>query len=250
MPRVSCVMASAIAAAVVVPAGLAGVADTFDSGVNLGAWRLTTNPDRLYQIEPTGGNPGAYLHGQVATAVPTWYVSDPANNPFLGDYATMGGGGVTNFSFDMTISGGIQVPDRNMTLHLVTTLGTGDLSLGIEAFFVGTDISNFSPGWNHYTYPLNASDAAIPTGWVVTEGNGTPGTAADWHTLMTHIEGVHFSLGTPGFFYPSLGIWDLGLDNVTLTTVPTPGASVLLAAGTIGLLTGRRAARSRRNAHP
>jgi hypothetical protein len=214
----------------------ADVIDTFDNNVNLGAWRLTTNPNMLYQIEANGGNPGAYLHGQVSTAVPTWYISNTVGNPFIGDYAAQG---VTSFSFNMTISGGIQVPDRNMTLHLFTTLGTGDLSLGIEAYSIGTDISQFPIGWANYSYAIDATSATIPNGWVVFEGNGDPGTDADWHSLMTHIENVTMDLGTPGFFYPNLGVWDLGLDNVTLTMVPAPGTGAVVLLSII-TLPGRR----------
>jgi hypothetical protein len=228
-----CVLALLAFACAVSGPARADVIDTFDNDVNLGTWRLTTNPNRLYRIEPTGGNPGAYLHGQVATAVPTWYVSNPVGNPFLGDYAAEG---VSGFSCDMTISGGIQVPDRNLTLHLLTTLGTGDPSLGIEAYFVGADISQFPVGWRNYSYPLAAGSATIPAGWVVTEGNGMPGTDADWRMLVRHVEDVHMALGTPGFFYPNIGVWDLGLDNVTLSTVPGPGASVLAAVGALSLL--------------
>jgi hypothetical protein len=141
----------------------------------------------------------------------------------------------------MTISGGIQVPNRNMTLHLLTTLGTGDPKLGIEAYNVGTDISDFTPGWNTYAYALDASSAVIPSGWVVTEGNGNPGTDADWHALVTHVENVTMALGTPGFFYPNLGLWDLGLDNVTLSTSPLPGPGTLtLIVFATPILTRRR----------
>ena len=46
--------------------------DGFEDLTDRGGWRLTDNTLRLLQVEPSGGNPGAYLHGQVATAVPTW----------------------------------------------------------------------------------------------------------------------------------------------------------------------------------
>ena len=218
------VLATLVALGATMAPASADLTDTFDNNVNLGTWRVTFNPNFLYQIEPSGGNPGAYLHAQVSTAVPTWFISNPANNPFVGNYAAEG---VTSFSFDMTISGGAQVPNRNMTLHLTTTLGTGDPALGIEAYSIGDDISVFPVGWHSFLYPLNAASATIPQGWVVTEGNGNPGTNADWHNLMTHIENVNMALGTPGFFYPNLGVWDLGLDNVRLTTVPGPGAAIV-----------------------
>src|SRR5215475_13845131 len=92
------VLGMATVAAVAAPVA-ADVVDTFTNNVNLGAWRLTTNPNMLYQIEPTGGNPGAYLHGQVSTAVPTWYIDVPSGNPYTGDFAAEG---IQSFKFDMT----------------------------------------------------------------------------------------------------------------------------------------------------
>jgi hypothetical protein len=215
----------------------ADVVDTFDNNVNQGTWRLTNNPNRLYRIETSGGNPGAYLHGQVATAVPTWYIDQPVGNPFTGDFAAAG---FRSFRFDLTISGGIQVPDRVLTFHLFTTLGTGDPTQGIDAYHLGEDISNYMPGWNTYAYPLDAASPTIPAGWHVTEGNGSPGTDADWRSLMTHIEDVHMELGQPGYAYPNLGVWDLGLDNVTLSTSPLPAPGSLLVLAGAPLLTRRR----------
>ena len=52
-------------------------------------------------IEPDGGNPAAYLHGQVNSSIPTWYVpvgTTPTH--FLGNYAAKGVGGI---SFDLDI---------------------------------------------------------------------------------------------------------------------------------------------------
>jgi hypothetical protein len=225
----------AVAVGLLAAGARADVVDTFDNNVNQGTWRLTSNTSRLYQIEPTGGNPGAYLHGQVAAAVPTWYVSNPTANPFLGNYSATG---VHSFAFDLNISGGVQVPDRVLTLHLYTTLGTGDPAQGIEAYELGTDISNYQPGWFRYMYSLNAGSTSIPQGWVVTEGNGNPGTDADWRTLVSHVENITMALGQPGYFYPNLNVWDIGLDNVTLSTVPAPAG--IGAVGLAGLIGARR----------
>lgn len=240
MPRVRC--AFAVLALTIGASVRADVIDTFDNGVNLGTWRLTSNPGRLYQIEPSGGNPGAYLHGQVAAAVPTWYIDQPNGNPFTGDYAAEG---VSAFSYDMNISGGVQVPDRNVTLHLYTTLGTGDPVQGIEGYSIGDDISEYRPEWLHHAYPLDAASATIPAGWVVFEGDGTPGTDADWQALVRHVENVTIALGTPGFFYPNLNVWDLGLDNVQLTTVPAPGTMGGLMMLLAPMVTRRRRGRGR-----
>src|SRR5947207_4426804 len=105
-----------------VPSLRAGFVETFEDGTNDGDWRLTTSTDPI--IEPTGGNPGAYLHQQVDAAIPTWYVplgTTPTH--FLGNYAKHG---VKGMSFDVDIFSGSEVPNRNMTLDIETTFGTGD----------------------------------------------------------------------------------------------------------------------------
>lgn len=237
-------LAGALAAGALVLAApvRADVIDTFDNAANQGTWRLTDNPNRLLVIEETGGDPGAWLHGQVAAAVPTWYVSEPAGNPFTGDYSAQG---FRSYRFDLSISGGIQVPDRVLTLHLFTTLGTGDPVQGIDAYELGADISEYQPGWFGYQFAMDATSQTVPDGWIVTRGDGSPGTDADWRALMTHVEGVHFELGQPGYGYPNLNVWDLGLDNVDLSTspVPAPAVSTLLVGAATAIVRRRRGRR-------
>jgi len=189
----------------------AGFVDTFDDGANTGDWHLTVNPPT---IEPDGGNPGPYLHATADAAVPTWYV--PYLTPhthFLGDFADKE---IGTLAFDINIFSGVQVPDRAVTLDLNTTLGTGDFTKGVDAYYIGTDISRLPVGWQTYEIPVNAASPTIPPGWVVTKGNGQPGTDADWQALMHDVETMGVELGEPGFFYP-FGIWDLGLDNARVT---------------------------------
>ena len=156
---------------------------------------------------------GAYLHQQVDAAIPTWYVPlDTAPTHFLGNYARRR---IRAMSFDLNIYSGSEVPDRNVTLDIETTFGTGDSTRGVDAYYVGTDISHFPPGWQTYSFRIDAASPVIPPGWVVTRGNGRPGTDADWQALMRDVETVGLELGTPGYFYP-FWIWDLGLDNVRI----------------------------------
>jgi hypothetical protein len=221
----------------VAAAARADFVETFDNGNDDGDWHLTSDPSRLLRIEPTGGNSGAFLHGQFAGAVPTWYVPyGTANTHFLGNFYA---DHVTEMSFDINIFSGTQAPDRNMTLDLRTTLGTGDFTKGLEAYYVGTDISILPKGWHTYDYKLNATSSVIPAGWVLLRGNGSPGTAADWRKLMSDVETLGVELGTPGFAYPSLGVWDLGLDNARIverTAVPEPSTMVLLIVGALALV--------------
>jgi len=198
---------------VAVTATRAAFVETFDNGSDDGDWHLSSNPGELLVIEPSGGNPGAYLHGTVDAAVPTWYVpTGTTPTHFLGNYAKLG---VNGMSFDINIYAGSEVPDRAVTLDIETTFGTGDLTKGVDAYYIGTDISKFPKGWQTYSFPLDATSTVIPTGWVVTRGNGKPGTDADWQALMQNVEILGVELGQPGYFYPEW-IWDLGLDNARI----------------------------------
>lgn len=189
----------------------AGFVETFENASDEGDWHLTVNPPT---VEPDGGNPGAYLRASADAAVPTWYV--PMNTPttyFLGDLASHKLG---SLSVDINVFSGVEVPDRAVTLDLNTTLGTGDFTKGVDAYYVGEDISKLPVGWHRYIFPVQADSPTIPPGWVVTKGDGTPGTDADWQALMQDVETLGVELGTPGYFYP-FGIWDLGLDNCRVT---------------------------------
>jgi hypothetical protein len=150
-------------------------------------------------VEPSGGDPGAYLRGQFAGAVPTWYVPVGASSPFLGSYQSEH---VTALSLDLNIMQGFQAPDRFLTLDLRSSFGTGDFSKGLEAFYIGADISNFQPGWSHYDFSLPASSAAIPSGWTLLRGDGSAASASDWGRLMSDVETLGFELGAPGYALP------------------------------------------------
>ena len=218
--------------------------ETFSNGSDDGDWHLTNNPDRLLQIEASGGNPGAYLHGQVFTPVPVWYVplgTSPTH--FLGNYYAQQVGG---FSFDLNIFSGTQAPNRAVTLDLLTTLGTGDFSQGLEAYKIGANISTLPVGWKQYFFSLDATSTSIPPGWVVLRGNGSPGTDADWRRLMQDVETIGFELGKPGFAYPALNGWALGLDNVRISQhIPESGPGVMFPATVLLLVLLQRMMPSR-----
>jgi hypothetical protein len=197
--------------AVMVATTRAAFVETFEDGTNDGDWRLTTATNPV--VEPSGGNPGAYLYQEVDAAVPTWYVplgTTPTH--FLGNYAKLD---VRGMSFDVNIFAGIETPNRNITLDIETTFGTGDYTKGVDAYYIGADISNLPQGWHTYSFRIDAASPHIPPGWVVTRGNGKPGHDADWQALMQDVETIGLELGTPGYFYPDW-IWDLGLDNVRI----------------------------------
>src|SRR5438105_8393351 len=222
----------------------AGFIETFSNGSDDGNWHLTDNPDRLLQIEPGGGNPGAYLHGQVFTPVPVWYVPlETSPTHFLGNYSAQH---IGRIGFDLDIFSGTQAPNRAVTLDLLTTLGTGDFSQGLEAYRIGRDISTLPVGWRTYSFALPATSSSIPPGWVLLHGDGTPGTDADWRRLMEDVETIGFELGKPRFAYPALNGWDLGLDNVRITQrVPESEPGVMFPLTIMSLVLLRLAVPSR-----
>jgi hypothetical protein len=221
----------------------ANFAETFNHGSDDGDWHLTDNPDRLLQIERSGGNPAAYLHGQVSTPVPVWYVPF-ATSPthFLSNYYAQQIGGI---SFDLNIFSGTEAPNRAVTLDLLSTLGTGDFSQGLEAYKIGANISILPIGWQPYSFSLDATSTSIPSGWVVRHGDGSPGTDADWRRLMQDVETIGFELGKPGFAYPALNGWDLGLDNVRISqNIPESGPGMMFPFTVLLLVLLRRIAPS------
>jgi hypothetical protein len=195
------------ACAFVSPAAFADIVETFDNGSDNGDWHLTSNTGRFLNIEPTGGNPGPYLHGNVESATPTWYIPQGTQTDFLGDFVEKS---VVSMGADINIFEGNQEPNRTLTLDLRTSLGTGDFFMnGVEAYYIGPDISNNTPGWISYNFPLDARSQLIPPGWTVYKGSGLPGTFLDWQNLMHDVETLGFILGQPGFAYTNHTVWDL-----------------------------------------
>src|SRR5205085_5666544 len=92
-------------------------------------------------------------------------------------------------------------------------------------------------GWHTYSFPVDANSPTIPQGWVFTRGDGTPGTDAEWSPFLHRIDLTSIGFYKPGFGYPSLGTWILGIDNIeidfqtgpsptpTSTSTPTPTAT-------------------------
>lgn len=192
-----------------------------------GHWTLTDNPLRVRTIEPSGGNPGGYLYGEVSSPIPTWSTAstryqpgvddaDKQDSVFVGDYAARA---INHVSADLeVIQAGSWTPGRTVTLDLRQWDAATD-SVALEATYSLPDIPDVPQGWQHYDFAVDAGSAKIPPGWVLTRGDGTPGTNADWATLMHQVDLVAFGFWRPGFEYPSLGLWKLGIDNIHLGTL-------------------------------
>jgi hypothetical protein len=201
--------------------------ETYDAGTqDAGNWILTTDPVRPRVIEPTGGDPGGYLYGEVSSAIPTWAtastryqpgVNDPAkrDSVFVGDYYT---NQINHVSADLQVlQAGSWTSDRTVTLELVSWDVNAN-TVAYQATFSLPDMPQVPHGWKHYDFAVDAQSTTIPAGWVFQRGDGTPGSDAEWPVFMHQIDLVGFGYWKPGYAYPSLGLWQLGIDNIQVST--------------------------------
>ncbi len=197
--------------------------ERYDTGtMDVGNWALTTTTLRPRIIEPTGGHPGGYLYSEVSTAIPTWSTASTRFQPGVDDEAKRDSVFVGNYyanhvnhvSADLQVfQAGAWTASRTVTLHLMSW-DVASNSVAFEAFYSLPDIPTVPVGWHHYNFDVDARSARVPSGWDFRRGDGTPGTDTDWATFMHQIDAVGFGYWKPGFAYPSLGIWKLGIDNI------------------------------------
>jgi hypothetical protein len=212
--------------------------ETYDDGTDVGLWHCSVGVPRI--IEASGGNPGAYLQqGGFSTSIPTWAsistrfqpgVPDPykIDSIYTGDWTSLG---VASIAVDLNV---IQVAtwatDRAVTLELLQMDDTG-FNVNYDATYTLPDLPDPPVGWQTYSFPVDANSPTIPEGWVFTRGDGTPGTDAEWFPFLHRIDLTSIGFYKPGFAYPSLGTWILGIDNIEIdfqggpTPTPTPTPS-------------------------
>jgi hypothetical protein len=197
--------------------------ETYSWGtLDVGHWALTTDDLRSRVIEPTGGNPGGYLYGEVASPIPTWSTAsrriDPdagTNTIFVGDYHA---NNIRRINADLCVyQAGSWSASRTVTLQLLRW-DVANATILLEATYSLPDIPDVPDGWQHYEFPINARSATIPPGWQLEREDGTPATDADWAVLMHQIDVVSFGFWKPGYMYPALGLWELGIDNIHIGT--------------------------------
>ena len=78
-------------------------------------------------------------------------------------------------------------------------------------------------GWQTYSFPVDADSPTVPKGWKFTHGDGTPAGDAEWSQFLKQVDLTTVGYYRPGFAYPSLGSWNLGIDNITLKAMPKSG---------------------------
>jgi hypothetical protein len=201
--------------------------ETYESGtLDVGNWLLTTDGSPARMINPTGGDPGGYLYGEVRTPIPTYATASTRYQPgvndtgkrdsvFVGDWYARG---IKHISADLQIFLAGNWTERSLTLHLMSWNDTTN-EVAFDAFYTLPDMPDVPTGWNHYDFQVDARSTTVPPGWEFTRGLDGVGTDADWVIFMHQIDLVGF-----GFWKPHVGYlirpWQIGIDNVHLTAQP------------------------------
>lgn len=217
------------------PAALSAVTtDTFDPGSNTGGW---TYGGPFGSVQPTGGNPGAYWNEpDIDTFAPRLRTTN-LTSAFTGDYRTrqVSRLGVDLALFHVDFSAG----GRPLSLILRSdneTPGNPDDDWGAFTMHA-QNIPLVGQGWQHYDFSVPSAATSIPAGWTFIEFG--PGANLNWNSLITGVAGVEFFYGNPENFF-IFQMWHVGADNVTIETVPAPGAAVIVGAYCISCRRRRR----------
>lgn len=235
----SAAVASMILGLAVAPsAAWAQATVTFDAGTE--GWSISGRTT----IQPTGGNPGANLRGQLLDV----FGADIRNSTdprFLGDY-TRYGGSVT-LAIDIKVNSiaffGNEVT-RNLVLELRDRNPPGSSYPWVSAWVVLSPISRELTGnWTTFSATFDPRAVALPPGWGGT-GDEDPGTSEPrlppgrtFASVLASVDEIAFTTFQPGFFYGFTNM-DLQVDNVRV--IPAPAcAGVLLLAG-CGVIRRRR----------
>lgn len=213
--RPSCSLAAVLLACA--PAFADTFTETFDNGSNVGGW-LYGGPGET--IETSGGNPGAYLHSpSIDTFAPQPRTSGP-DSVFTGNFQARN---VSVIGIDLiTIAVDFSAAGRPLTLMLLSDAGTpGNPNDDWAAYLIGPqNVPVPGDGWVSFSFPVPSQSPTLPPGWqTIALGPNSP--PPDWNDLITDVDEVRFFYGDPTFVF-IFQMWDVGLDNVTITADVMP----------------------------
>ena len=207
------VLVLAATATYAAPPGQTTFTENFENGNNTGGWTFG-NP-ALEILEPTGGNPGAYLHFPfLDTFAPRAGTAHPGS-PFTGNYRAQGvfevGIDLVLFHVDFTSR------ERPLAVLLHSDAGTRtDLTDDCTVSFLGNKNAPMPNGaWRSYRFRIPAQSAGLPAGWKVLECAGR-GAADAWNLVIQDVDEMSFHVGDPELFF-IFQVWDIGMDNPTIT---------------------------------
>jgi hypothetical protein len=192
----------------------------FDQG-NIGNWSFFGNPaNPIEVIEPSGGNPGAWLHSTCSglncldTFAPQFRAQLGVRSIFTGNYRQKR---ITSLGIDVEVIGPafVSTGSRPLTLVLLDDNGTpGEFLDDNAVYLTGPNIPARGAGWASFSYAVPSASTTLPAGWQVLSGNGTPDQV--WNKVIAGVDQVQFLFGDPMLFY-IFQQWELGVDNVRIT---------------------------------
>lgn len=172
-------------------------------------------------IEPTGGNPGAYLHGEHCCA---YFPIAFNTSSFTANYQQAG---LASLGIDLITVEGYQYPVVLMLLNDNDTPQGGD---DWGAFVFGPDGPVPGDGWLSYDFIVPAQETTLPPGWSMCGVDR-------WAELMQDVDEVRFMIGDPTTGYID-DDWIVGMDNVRFSQYE-PGRvppDMVMGKGTLGLI--------------
>lgn len=197
-------------------------------------------------FEATGGNPGGNAHhvndffGQVLR---TGGEGEETNAAFVGDYTASPS---VTIGFDLRVDSltdfiGNQIV-REIGVSLIDRDTQGPNGAAGVFFNLGLIGANFQSDWTRMQFTIDDTSAmALPAGWV---GFGDENenfepvlpAGATFASILAGVDEFQITTFVPGFFYTN-SFWDMRIDNVRITRIPSPGAAALLG---LAALTGSR----------
>jgi hypothetical protein len=188
---------------------------TFDNGQFGWTWGWTE------WIEPIGGNPGAYLHGDICCA---YFPIASNTSSFTGSYQQAG---LASLGIDLVMLEGYEHP---VVLMLLTDNDTPQAGDDSGAFVFGSDAPSPGDGWLSYDFIVPAQETTLPPGWHLWRT-----TDDTWAELMQDVDEVRFIIGDPTLGYME-SPWVVGMDNVRFSK-EEPGRvppSMVMGRGLLG----------------
>lgn len=198
--------------------------DTFDDGSNTGGWTYFAPVEA---IEPSGGNPGFFLHASdMDTFAPQLRSQLGVASPFTGDYRSrqVTSLGVDLILFHVDFSAG----DRPLSLVLIHDNFTpADPDDDYGAYFIGQEnIPLEGEGWKSYDFDVPSQAGSLPAGWNYIEFGPNAPQNPQWVDIMSNVAQVLYFYGDPtGFFI--FQFWEVGADNLRISEGPQTGAEIV-----------------------
>jgi len=192
-------LAALLALAAAIPAQ--NVLDTFTGGVNLGGWTFGANST----VQGSGGNSGGWVHTtNLDTFAPQ--LRTTGTNAFTKNWRAFG---IRSVGVDLITVSTQFAFQRECTLIL---------SNGVSSmYYLGTEfVPQPGTGWKSFEFTFDPDSTTMPPGWLVLSG-GAPDTV--WNTVIQDVRSVTFFYGDPTFFF-IFDIWNVGADNVRISTAP------------------------------